>query len=132
MSIRDQLNDVYLDEGGLLRTISHRLSGLELGWHTSGMCQHQYMDLPKEWVGFLHDQVDVIMRFEKTPSIAHWIRRGGQIVECTPFVLNDFKAAWTFSSVPFSIKQLLDRNSKEQLESNNSETQAEHIICRSI
>ena len=91
-SIRDQLNDVHLDEGGVLRTISHRLSWLKLGWHTSGMCHNEYMDLPKEWVGFLHDHVDVILRYEKTPSITHWTRIGGQNVECTPFLLKDFKA----------------------------------------
>ena len=82
---------------------------------TSGMCRNEYMDLPKEWVGFLDDQVDVIMRFEKTPSMAHWSRIGGQNIECTPFVFKDFKATWTFPSVPFSIEQLLNGNSKEQL-----------------
>ena len=115
MSIHDQLKDVHLDEGHLSRTISHRLSWDKLRWHTSGMCQNEYMDLPKEWVGFLDDQVDVMLRFEKTPSLTHWIRRGEQmqIVECTPFVFKDFKATLTFSSVPFSIEQLLNGNSKE-------------------
>lgn len=104
MSIHDQLNDVHLDEGPLSHTISHRLSWLKFWMAHVGNVSKRIYGFTE--VGFLDDQVDVIMRFEKTTSMAHWSRKGGQNIECTPFVFKDFKTTLTFSWVAFPIEQL--------------------------
>ena len=125
MSICDQLDDLHIDEERCSRTISHSLSWCKLGWNTTGMCDDEFLDLPKEWAGFLQDQVDAMIRFERDPELIHFAQIGGRTIECTPFVLKDFKATWTFSSVPPSIEQVVEDNSEYRRESDDSENQVQ-------
>ena len=128
-SICDQLYDLPLDQGCISRTISHRLSGLELEWNTEGMFDNEFVELPRKWAdGFLQDQLDVMMRFEQSPALIHWRWVRGQAIECTPWALKDFKATWTFSSVPSSIAQAVNHDSQQRLESNNLESQVEQTV----
>ena len=130
--ICDQLYDVPLDQGCVSRTISHRLSGLKLEWNTEGMFDDKFVELPTKWAPrFLQDHI-VMIRFEKTPALTHWRRVGRQTIECTPWVLKDFKATWTFSSVPPSIAQAVHDDSQERLESDNPESQVEQTVHRGM
>jgi hypothetical protein len=131
--ICDQLYDVPLDQGCISRTISHRLSGLMLEWNTEGMRDDEFVELPIKWApAFLQDHIDVMIRFEKTPALTHWRMVGWQVgmqtIECTPWVLKDFKATWMFSSVPPSIAQAVNDDSQERLESDNPESQVEQTV----
>jgi hypothetical protein len=115
MSIFNQLDDVPLDQGCFSRTISHRLSWETLTGNTLGMPTDDFVDLPKEWAEFLHDHIDVMIRFEKNPASTHdhWVA-GRETSECTQWVLKDFKATWTFSSVPPSIAQAVSLDSRRR------------------
>lgn len=125
MSIRDQLDDLHIDEGRYSRTISHSLSWWQLGWNTAGMFDDEFIDLPKEWAGFVHDQIDAMIRFEREPKLIHFKRIGGRMIECVPFVFKDFNATWTFSSFYPLIEQIVEDNSEDRLESDNSENKVQ-------
>jgi len=127
--ICDQLYDVPLAQGCISRTISHRLSGLKLEWHTEGMMDGELWSCRQKWApGFLQDHIDVMILFEQTPALTHWRRVGRQTIECTPWVLMDFKATWTFSSVLLSIAQAVNDDSQERLQSDNPESQVEQTV----
>jgi hypothetical protein len=132
MSICNQLDDVHIDEERCSRTISHFLSWCRLGWNTTGMCQDEFLDLPKEWAGFLQGQVDAMIQFERNPESIHFEQVGGRTIECIPFVLKDFKATWTFLSVPGSIEQVVEDNSEDRLESDDSENQVQRNRHRAV
>jgi hypothetical protein len=132
-SICDQLYDVPLDQGIISRTISHRLSGLELEWNTEGMFDNEFVELPRKWVdGILQNEIDVMMRFEQSPALIHWRRVRGQVIECTPWALKDFKATWTFWSVPPSIARAVSHDSQQRLESDNLESQVGQTVHRGM
>lgn len=130
MSIFDHIDDGPMDGNGCFsRTISHQLRLYKLEWHTLDMLDGEFEELPKEWAGILQDHVDVMMRFEKSWDLTHRKRtecRGQDEDLCTPFALKDFKATWTFVSVPLSIAQVANDNSEgdHNLASDTSAAQA--------
>ena len=75
------------------------------------------------------------MRFEKSWDLTHGKRteyQGQNEDLCTPFALKDFKATWTFASVPSSIAQAANDNSEgdHNLASDASVAQTEGYILQ--
>ena len=80
----------------------------------------------------MQDHIDVMIRFETTPTLTHWRMVGRQTIECIPWGLKDFKATWMFSSLPPSIAQAVNDDSQARLESDNPESQVEQTVHRGI
>ena len=79
-------------------TLSHQMPLCQFQWQTSNMQYNHGVDLPLEWVNFLNDNIEVLMRFERNCARKHVSRRCPD-VQCLPYRLLYFEADWTFDRI---------------------------------
>jgi hypothetical protein len=90
-----RVDDKVHGDGRTTRTLSHGMPLCQLEWRTSNMPVRDVVKLPREWIDFLKDDIQVLMRFEGIPAATH-IPRSRPDFRCLPYRLTYFEVDWTF------------------------------------
>ena len=82
-------------DGQTTRTLSHGMPLSQFEWRTSNMPLNDVVNLPREWIDFLKDDIQVLMRFEGIPGGTHISSRRPNF-QCLPCQLTCFEVDLTF------------------------------------
>lgn len=99
-------NEVHCDVR-TTRTLSHGMPLYQFEWQTSNMPIDDVVKLPRQWIDFLKDDIQVLMRFEGIPSETHTPRNRPDF-QCLPHQLTYFEVGWTFLRMDLGLGSACD------------------------
>jgi hypothetical protein len=91
-TVRD--DKVHCD-GRSTRTLSHRMPLCQFEWRMSNTPVTDLVKLPREWIDFVNDDIQILMQFEEIPAATRIPRRRPDF-RCLPYQLTYFEVDLTF------------------------------------